>query len=417
MKHFLFRPILLRGKFFQNWWYQRLTPAGQWLLGGIAVSMIGLRSLQVPAYGMFCALTALYVVARLAGILFRPHVTTQVELPDKSVAGGEVQVKVQVTNRGRWTSLDISVNLLDIPSTWSGCTTDRVEAALRPGESAQFVITFVPKRRGTFPWPALRVFSTYPFNLFRHGPTQTLPGNLVVVPSFEPLQQIDPGIGSRIQAQDVSSLLTVGNSPEYLGNRDYVAGDELRRLDFRSWARLGKPYVREYQEEGHGRVALILDTYIAEPNQKRRAQLEDTFEAAIEFAASVADAISREQIALEIFAAGPELFVFRSYSNRTSIDTVLEVLAGVQPSSVNTFDKVAASLIEQLDDVSTAICILLDWDEARNALSEEILHAGCGAKVVVVHKGPTTRPLEATEELVFFEFTPEEVRGGKVNEI
>jgi hypothetical protein len=36
----------------------------------------------------------------------------------------------------------------------------------------------------------------------------------------------------------------------------------VRRIDFRSWARLGKPVVREYQEEYYCRIALILDTHV-----------------------------------------------------------------------------------------------------------------------------------------------------------
>lgn len=415
LRDLLHRPISLPGQFVRKWWLNKLTPAGQWILGGVAVSMIGLRSLMVPAYGVFCALAALYVVARVAGFLFRPRVAIKYELPDKAVTGCEVHVKVEVTNQSRWRTFDVSVDLLDAPASWDGTACDEIEPVLSPGDSCNFLLRFTPQKRGTFPWPAMRVFSTFPFNLFRSGAARPLPGYLVVVPSFEPLQQIDPGFGSRMHTHEATASIFTGNSAEYLGNRDYMPGDSLRKLDFRSWARLGKPYVREYQEESYGRVALILDTYISETNRKRRIELEDAFEAAVELTAAAADALSRDQISLEIFAAGPELYIFRSNSTRTSIDTVLEVLAGVQSARENTFAKVAAALVEQLDEVSTAICILLDWDDARNTLAEEIMHAGCGLKVVVVRDGPTTRPLESSEELALLDFTPEQVRRGRVN--
>ena len=39
-------------------------------------------------------------------------------------------------------------------------------------------------------------------------------------------------------------------------------GDPLRKIHWRSWARRGKPVVKEYQEEYFSRIALVLDTFL-----------------------------------------------------------------------------------------------------------------------------------------------------------
>jgi uncharacterized protein (DUF58 family) len=50
-----------------------------------------------------------------------------------------------------------------------------------------------------------------------------------------------------------------GGQLEFHGHRNYVAGDELRYVDWNSFARLGKPYVKEFAREEAGVLHLMLD--------------------------------------------------------------------------------------------------------------------------------------------------------------
>ncbi|MCR5281923.1 MAG: DUF58 domain-containing protein [Lachnospiraceae bacterium] len=50
-----------------------------------------------------------------------------------------------------------------------------------------------------------------------------------------------------------------GNSAEFSDFREYLPGDDLRRIDWNVYARLDKPYIREYMEEREGAVNLFLD--------------------------------------------------------------------------------------------------------------------------------------------------------------
>ena len=51
-----------------------------------------------------------------------------------------------------------------------------------------------------------------------------------------------------------------GSSAELSDFRDYVPGDDLRRVDWNAYARLNRLYVREYMEEKDSMVSLVLDT-------------------------------------------------------------------------------------------------------------------------------------------------------------
>lgn len=51
-----------------------------------------------------------------------------------------------------------------------------------------------------------------------------------------------------------------GNSAEFSDFREYVPGDDLRRMDWNVYARLDKLYVREYMEEKEAVVSVLIDT-------------------------------------------------------------------------------------------------------------------------------------------------------------
>jgi uncharacterized protein (DUF58 family) len=51
-----------------------------------------------------------------------------------------------------------------------------------------------------------------------------------------------------------------GISQEFATHRPYIAGDEVRRVDWRVYARTDRLYVKEFEEETNAPVRLLLDT-------------------------------------------------------------------------------------------------------------------------------------------------------------
>ena len=50
-----------------------------------------------------------------------------------------------------------------------------------------------------------------------------------------------------------------GQSVEFLQHREYVRGDDLRRVDWKVWGRQDRLYVKEFEEETNLRVTLLVD--------------------------------------------------------------------------------------------------------------------------------------------------------------
>ncbi|MEI6255915.1 MAG: DUF58 domain-containing protein [Planctomycetota bacterium] len=51
-----------------------------------------------------------------------------------------------------------------------------------------------------------------------------------------------------------------GQSVEFLQHREYVRGDDLRRVDWKVWGRQDRLYVKEFEEETNLRVTLLVDS-------------------------------------------------------------------------------------------------------------------------------------------------------------
>src|SRR5882757_8059382 len=50
-----------------------------------------------------------------------------------------------------------------------------------------------------------------------------------------------------------------GQSIEFLQHREYTAGDDLRRIDWKVWAKQDRLYVKQYEEDTNLRATLVVD--------------------------------------------------------------------------------------------------------------------------------------------------------------
>jgi uncharacterized protein (DUF58 family) len=199
-------------------------------------------------------------------------------------------------------------------------------------------------------------------------------------------------MGRRYQPGGIPLASEVGDSLEFIGTREYREGDPLRKVHWRSWARLGRPIVKEYQEEYFSRIALVLDTFL--PKRPRPAERE-RFEAAISLLASVAGYFSHTEEVVDILAAGPDLYEVSTGRSLGYLDNVLDVLACLEPSPAPPFESIGPPLFERLEGLTTVVAVMLEWDEAREAFLRRVRAMGVAVRVLLVHEGETRKPWAA----------------------
>lgn len=77
-----------------------------------------------------------------------------------------------------------------------------------------------------------------------------------------------------------------GISAEFSDFREYMPGDDLRRMDWNVYARLDKLYIREYMEEKEAIVSVLIDTSASmDYGMKSKAELATDLAAAVSYLA------------------------------------------------------------------------------------------------------------------------------------
>ena len=393
-------------------WTYRFTAGGKWvILALLSSAVLGSATIEIPVYQIFCALLILLCADRITGFLLRPKLEVLGTFPTQAVAGQWVTGRYELVNRGKWPAFDLGLRFLRLPGSFDAVDQETTLGDLASGERRTAMLRLCPQRRGLHSLPPPRAYSTFPFNLTRDGRSQAQPSSVLVLPHFHPLAGLEVPIGTRYQPGGIALTSNVGESPEYIGNREYVAGDPARRIDHRSWARLARPVVREYQEEYYCRVALVLDTFVPAGRRAGRRGFAD-LEAAISLSASVADALSRGEYLIDLFAAGPELYVFQAGRHTAHFDNLMEIVACVEACRQNPFETIAPALADELTNISTVIGVLLDWDASRRRLAQTAVEMGCSVKLLVVRDDEPTEPIDFDDGQVIRLSIDQIVQGG-----
>jgi uncharacterized protein (DUF58 family) len=199
----------------------------------------------------------------------------------------------------------------------------------------------------------------------------------MVLPRRYPLPPIELPGTMRYQAGGIALASNVGQSDEFVSLRDYRNGDPIRHIHWRSWAKAGKPVVREFEDEFFVRHALVLDTFTDHPNS-------EVFEEAVSVAASFACSIRTQESLLDLLFVGPESYCFTAGRGLGSSEQMLEILAAVQPCRDKFFANLEHMVCEHVRSVSGCICVLIEWNEERRRFVRKLKLLGVPLLVVVV---------------------------------
>lgn len=373
----------------------KLTPYGRITVVLTFVAAVGSITVEIPIYQIFCALFFLAAVVEAVGTFLRPRLNVRCQLPQRATVGVPLRGLVELENVGFFPAFDLMAGFFEIDRSLQHRDADRVVSSVRSGGTAEIPFELVPSKRGVYPIESVLIHSTFPFNLMRFGANRVRLSPITVIPAYESLDGFEVPQGHRGRPVHPAPLLaSKGESPEYVGNREYVSGEPAVRLDFRAWARLGRPVVREYQDEYSFRSAVILDTW--QPSRTWRTKSEviednrNQIDAAVALAAAISESMHAREIVIDLFAAGPEVYLFHSRQTAARFDTILEILASVQETATDPFLVLPTALRELLISIASVVLIALDWDEKRQSCVDELRESGIGVRVILVRSRPAT---------------------------
>jgi uncharacterized protein (DUF58 family) len=211
-----------------------------------------------------------------------------------------------------------------------------------------------------------------------------LAARLIALPKRYKLPELVLPGRRKFQPGGVSLAASIGDSEEFLALRDYRPGDPLQRVHWKSYARTGKPVVKDYQDEFFERHALVLDT------GSMRGE-DAAFEDAVALAASFVYTIDTHECLLDLLfvddgasAVLPGVRAYTAGRGQLQSEHMLEVLAAVSPSEPAAFAALAKSVVGRRDSLSSVILVLLSWDEERRRLVEALRGSGAQVRALLV---------------------------------
>ncbi len=398
-----------------RWVRRRLTPAGALVASAFALAAaFGADTRQSNAYQVFALGLALLGLSIAFSLARRPRFSARRILPPYATVGEPLDYTLVVTNEGgrdlrgaalrdhleeafpayeefraaRWAPGDATRNWFDrkvgyqrwerlLRRARGGDVEDAALAPLAAGSATPARMRLLPRRRGVLRFGATALALPDPLGLCYALTYRAHPGELLVLPPRYATRALALQGARRYQPGGVAQASKVGDSEEFMALREYRPGDPLRRVHWRSWARIGRPVVKEYQDEYFVRSALVLDTFA-------EAQREAEFEAAVSVAASFACATRTADSMLDLMFVGDQAYTFTAGRGQLPMEGMLRILAAVQPCRDAGFPRLARSVLGRAGLLSGVVCVLLDWDPPRHDLVRRLRGLKLPVEVLLV---------------------------------
>jgi uncharacterized protein (DUF58 family) len=120
-----------------------------------------------------------------------------------------------------------------------------------------------------------------------------------------------------------------GQSVEFLQHREYVAGDDLRHVDWKVWARQDRLYVKQYEEDTNLRCTLLVD--VSASMSYGNGAL-NKYEYACTLASCLAYLVLKQQDAIGCVAFDDQVrSKLPTRSKRTQLQSVIDALSVCEP--------------------------------------------------------------------------------------
>jgi uncharacterized protein (DUF58 family) len=299
----------------------RLTREGKWFIGatlvlGFAAVNGGINLLFLMFGMLLCLLVANGVLAEASMRRLEPHR----QLPHAIYAGSPFLMGIAVRNRkNRIATFSLEVEDLsaDRSPVDRRCFFLKIPAHRRQETSYRRTLS----RRGIHRLTGLRLSTRFPFGLLRRSIDVDAPADLLVYPALIPIADLT--LRSGLSQLGERQAAARARSGEFHGLRELRPGDDPSSIHWRTSARRGRPFMREFEEEAGRTVVIVLETAI-------ETEAASAFETAVSYAASLALVLIRRGLRVGLVAGA---FGIAPETGGSQGGQILRALALVEPAA------------------------------------------------------------------------------------
>jgi uncharacterized protein (DUF58 family) len=170
--------------------------------------------------------------------------------------GEPVEVTLTIHNPGR----RLRGVLRDAWPPGAGPVADRHPVDVPAGGHRTVVTRLVPSRRGDRPADRVTVRAVGPLGLAARQGAHRVPWTVRVLPPFPSRRHLPARLERLRELDGRRAVMVRGAGTEFDSLREYVAGDDVRSIDWRASARASEVMVRTWRPERDRHVLVVLDT-------------------------------------------------------------------------------------------------------------------------------------------------------------
>lgn len=242
----------------------RITRSG-WLYI-VMTLLVGSAAVNASNNMLYLITAGLLALMALSGIIAYAalrRLELRVSLPRDWFAGQEVPLRMTVVNKRR----RLPSFLLRLRNADDEFLLTEVPA----GSQAEGSLRYTFERRGVHELGDVTVTSAFPFAFFHRGGTISLQDSVVVYP--KPLLPERQDFTDQHGREAGSGAGKEGVGGDFRGLREYSAGDQSSRVNWKVWARTGRLVVTEFDEESAPPLILTLESVPGPSVEERLGQL------------------------------------------------------------------------------------------------------------------------------------------------
>lgn len=368
-----------------GWGYAALSDEGRILT--VMMMFIGTAGLEVATTEVY-VLWSLLVGVLIAAVIARPFfgvrgLKIDVQVPRRVCVGADASFTLTLRNESARQLLGLRVRGPFLPwdGRWMGAQ-PRV-GLLEPGDTTRVSATARFIQRGHHHLDPFAVCALVPLGLSLGPGVRSSSCRFVVVPKIASVARLTLPLGRSYQPGGIAKASHTGEAMELMGVRPYRFGDPVRDLHPKTWARIGTPHVREYQQEYFTRIGIIVDN-------ARESLTEDGFEATISLTAGVVAKLTRGEALIDLLVLGADVHPLTIGRSLGGLDQALDVLAAAEPADPVDNSELIARLESYLARISCIVLVTQSADETRLALVDALQQRGIAVRMLRVHDD--TRP-------------------------
>jgi uncharacterized protein (DUF58 family) len=271
----------------------------------------------------------------------------------------------------------------------------------RPGRG-EYRVT--PRERGDAPFGDLNLRWTGPFGLAMRQKRVPAAATGKVYPRYADYSRYLLEARVHLRREGAQRRRVAQRADEFESLRDYVPGDDTRRLDWKATARARRLIVRNYEEERSKDLMILVDAgRMMAPTADGLSKLDHAINAALMVASVAAE--RKDRVGLLVFAGEPILFLPPAHG-KDQVQRFLDALYDVQVQLVEPDFAAAFSLFKARHRKRCLTILFTDLSDS-DSNSQLLAHVGALAPshlplAITIRdqslEDAATRPLTRTSE-------------------